>query len=88
MNKKKKEVFIGHADLLNTEKGFIRLQTSCFPELCVFFKCRTDGPEENITVQIIPDLDLDRRNFRGTWSVLADAIAEHTAEGEGYLAQK
>lgn len=54
----------------------------------MLFKCRTDGPEENITVQIIPDLDLDRRNFRGTWSVLADAIAEHTAEGEGYLAQK
>lgn len=85
---KKKEVSIGHADLLNTENGFIRLQSSCFPEPYVLFKCRTDGPEENITVQIIPDLDLDRRNFRGTWSVLADAIAEHTAEGEGYLAQK
>lgn len=68
MNKKKNKCPYGHADLVNAEKVLVRLQSSCFPELYVFFKCRNDGPEENIIAHIITGLDLGRRDFKGTWS--------------------
>lgn len=43
-------------------------------------KCRTNGPEENVIVHIITDLDLGRPGFKGTWSLLADATAEHNIQ--------
>lgn len=43
----------------------------------MFFKCRTEDLEENVIVQIVADLGLDRRDFKGTWNLLANAIAEH-----------
>lgn len=78
--KKKKKVSIGHAGLVNIEKRFLRLQSSCFLELYVLFKSRTEGPEENVIAHIITDLDLGRQDFKGTWSLLADAIAEHNIQ--------
>jgi len=43
----------------------------------MFLKCRTESLEENVITQIIADLGLDRRDFKGTWNLLANAIAEH-----------